>query len=540
MLHQRIAPASHGVVVGVALHVEEEPVVELAGGAPGVPRLHPLELSAGQADPPQSVVLEVVADLHREDHSEAQRDIDRDRPCAAHPSDHAVPEGALGEVPPERIGVVPHGQVAAREPLALDPPRSGEVAGHLPWEVVPEALALGRGSDVSRGADQGVMNVDVLGDVVRIGDRRKQEFAEPTFPHRVPVNHLVAGDEHRLGHHGQHHRHQGDFPGGQVAGDEHLPEGEPQRHRPEHRPHPHRQDVPEQPVFEGAFRVQVPLVRAELRVEQARDSVERKREREPPAAANCGVDHEGKDCESEEVRERIREGRLDGSPQAAERAASLPTRVGQVLRHRDLPSSSRRLVSATDNFRRIAAFGKGSGSGRRTGWYSRTVSEATRGDAHAAVGENDSAWGSTPLRIPRIQGADAGCEVVASAARPIPACPANGSRSTAGSATGPRPEARDKTAFPALFLEVDCPCVVPALESGPTRHPPWQLVYPPFSARRSVLGQAPSAPVHRRSRQISSTTEARRADISERLHGRHAESVIHRVVGREVRGPASV
>ena len=49
----------------------------------------------------------------------------------------------------------------------------------------------------------------------------------------------------------------------------------------------------------------------------------------------------------------------------------------------------------------------------RTGWYSRAVTEATTGNPHADVDENDPTWGGRPIRFPRVQGADAVGEVVA-------------------------------------------------------------------------------------------------------------------------------
>ncbi len=49
----------------------------------------------------------------------------------------------------------------------------------------------------------------------------------------------------------------------------------------------------------------------------------------------------------------------------------------------------------------------------RTGWYSKTVSEATTGGAYDTVGEDDPTWGGTPITFPRIQGADAVGQVVA-------------------------------------------------------------------------------------------------------------------------------
>ena len=333
----------------MALHVEEEPVVQLAVNAPRMPGLHPFELAAGQADAPQAVVLEVVADLHREDHSEAQDEVNAKRPRAAHPPDEPPPEGDFDRVAPEGIGVVPHGQAAAREPAPLDPPGSGEVARHLPREVMPEALTLRGGAHVPRGADESVVDVDVLGDVVRVGDRRQQKLAEAAFPHREPMDHLVAGDEDRLGHHGKHRRHQGDLPGDEVSGDEHLPEGEHERHRPEKRPHPHREHVPEQPPLGSALGIHVPLVRTEPGVEHARARVEDQRKRNPPAAVDRGVDHQGKDGQREEVRERVAQRRLDRSRRGGSRSA----RIGHTLRHdapRRVPaclnSSGRRLSPA--------------------------------------------------------------------------------------------------------------------------------------------------------------------------------------------------
>ena len=49
----------------------------------------------------------------------------------------------------------------------------------------------------------------------------------------------------------------------------------------------------------------------------------------------------------------------------------------------------------------------------RSGWYSKAVTEATTGEAHAAVDEDDPTWGGTGLSFPRIQGADVCGTVVA-------------------------------------------------------------------------------------------------------------------------------
>ena len=42
----------------------------------------------------------------------------------------------------------------------------------------------------------------------------------------------------------------------------------------------------------------------------------------------------------------------------------------------------------------------------RSGWYSKTVTDRTTGDAFDEVGEEDPTWGGAPITFPRIQGAD--------------------------------------------------------------------------------------------------------------------------------------
>ena len=289
-----------------------------------MPRLDPLELAARPTDAPQSVVLDVVAELHREDHAEAQRQEGQNRPCAAHPVEKPVPEGGFGGVAPERVRVVPHRQVTARQPVALDPPGFGEVARHLPRKVAPEALPPGCGPDVPGRAHEGVMDVDVLRGVVRVRDGGQQKLPEPAFPCAEPVDHLVSDDEDRLRRGGQHQRHQRDLPSGQMADDEYLPEREHERHRPQHRPRPHGQLVPEQLAVGRPFRVHVPLVRAERRFEDAREPEEDERARNPPAAVDCGIGHERKDREGKKVREGVSQRRLDhvrSSGRSGDRAA---------------------------------------------------------------------------------------------------------------------------------------------------------------------------------------------------------------------------
>ena len=49
----------------------------------------------------------------------------------------------------------------------------------------------------------------------------------------------------------------------------------------------------------------------------------------------------------------------------------------------------------------------------RSGWYSKTVTEATTGGAFDDVGGEDPTWGAAPISFPRIQGADVCGEIVA-------------------------------------------------------------------------------------------------------------------------------
>lgn len=49
----------------------------------------------------------------------------------------------------------------------------------------------------------------------------------------------------------------------------------------------------------------------------------------------------------------------------------------------------------------------------RSGWYSKTVTDATTGGAFDDVSEDDPTWGGAPITFPRIQGADVCGEIVA-------------------------------------------------------------------------------------------------------------------------------
>lgn len=49
----------------------------------------------------------------------------------------------------------------------------------------------------------------------------------------------------------------------------------------------------------------------------------------------------------------------------------------------------------------------------RSGWYSKSVTDATTGGAFDEVGEDDPSWGGAPITFPRIQGADVCGKIVA-------------------------------------------------------------------------------------------------------------------------------
>lgn len=57
----------------------------------------------------------------------------------------------------------------------------------------------------------------------------------------------------------------------------------------------------------------------------------------------------------------------------------------------------------------------------RSGWYSKSVSGATTGNACEEVDDNDPSWGGAAITFPRIQGADAAGTVVAVGSRVDPA-----------------------------------------------------------------------------------------------------------------------
>ncbi|MEM9433883.1 MAG: alcohol dehydrogenase family protein [Pseudomonadota bacterium] len=85
--------------------------------------------------------------------------------------------------------------------------------------------------------------------------------------------------------------------------------------------------------------------------------------------------------------------------------------LDQMVLHEDWP---RPAPAADEVLIRVAACGlNNTDVNTRSGWYSKTVTDATTGGAFEEVGEDDPTWGGAPITFPRIQGADVCGEIVA-------------------------------------------------------------------------------------------------------------------------------
>lgn len=83
----------------------------------------------------------------------------------------------------------------------------------------------------------------------------------------------------------------------------------------------------------------------------------------------------------------------------------------QLVFHEDWPTPT---PDANDVIIKVAACGlNNTDVNTRSGWYSKTVTEATTGGQYAEVDESDPTWGGAPITFPRIQGADVAGTVVA-------------------------------------------------------------------------------------------------------------------------------
>jgi NADPH:quinone reductase-like Zn-dependent oxidoreductase len=85
--------------------------------------------------------------------------------------------------------------------------------------------------------------------------------------------------------------------------------------------------------------------------------------------------------------------------------------LDQIVLHNDWPRPE---PAAGEVLIRVGACGlNNTDVNTRSGWYSKTVTDATTGGAFDTVGEEDPTWGGAPLSFPRIQGADVCGEIVA-------------------------------------------------------------------------------------------------------------------------------
>ncbi|WP_282152562.1 alcohol dehydrogenase family protein [Ruegeria atlantica] len=83
----------------------------------------------------------------------------------------------------------------------------------------------------------------------------------------------------------------------------------------------------------------------------------------------------------------------------------------QMVLHKDWPRPE---PAAGEVLIKVAACGlNNTDVNTRSGWYSKTVTDATTGDAFEEVSDEDPTWGGAPITFPRIQGADICGEVVA-------------------------------------------------------------------------------------------------------------------------------
>ena len=85
--------------------------------------------------------------------------------------------------------------------------------------------------------------------------------------------------------------------------------------------------------------------------------------------------------------------------------------LDQLVLHHDWP---RPTPAAGEVLIRVGACGlNNTDVNTRSGWYSKTVTDATTGGAFDEVGEDDPTWGGAPITFPRIQGADVCGTIVA-------------------------------------------------------------------------------------------------------------------------------
>ena len=85
--------------------------------------------------------------------------------------------------------------------------------------------------------------------------------------------------------------------------------------------------------------------------------------------------------------------------------------LNQMVLHTDWPRPE---PASNEVLIKVGAFGlKNTDVNTRSGWYSKTVTDATTGGAFEVVGEDEPTWGGAPIKFPLIQGADVCGKIVA-------------------------------------------------------------------------------------------------------------------------------
>ena len=125
------------------------------------------------------------------------------------------------------------------------------------------------------------------------------------------MNQFVADDEYGLRFHGQEDRQDHVFPDGEPIRDQDLPHAENERRRPQKRPGPDRQVVPQQAAFRGPRRVHIASVAAEYFIERSRDAHEEECGQQPPAAMDGGEQNQREYAEWQVVRKGVKDRWLD-------------------------------------------------------------------------------------------------------------------------------------------------------------------------------------------------------------------------------------
>ena len=197
-----VAALGIGVVVGVALQVEEEQVGQQEVAVPGMLVGGSLVAPGFQATAVQAVVLDVVDDLQQcEGHHRLTDEVDRADPAEG--DAETDQEQRADHVPPDQlVAPVQRRQALALEALFLELPGIQEVVLVGVGQEGVEALAVARGRSVFRRGNMHMVAAHVLHLEARVAHCCQQQAAGVLLQLRVLVDQLVGdGDAD-----GPHHR----------------------------------------------------------------------------------------------------------------------------------------------------------------------------------------------------------------------------------------------------------------------------------------------------------------------------------------------